>query len=199
MDVILLRHTQVALAAGHCYGQLDVPLREPAVPSFDDVAQRLAALCPRVAQLHSSPLQRARLLADDLGGRLRLPVHADPRWMELNFGEWEGRHWNTIARRESDPWASDYHHMAPPGGETHAALVARVRAALTELGQRADGPAVVVTHAGPMRCALAAALGLPPEQQPDVQLDLGGLLWLSARRDAADPHPLRWTLKALNR
>ncbi len=199
MDVILVRHTQVALAAGHCYGQLDVPLREPAVPPFADVAQRLVALCPQVAQLHCSPLQRAHQLATHLGQQLRLPVQPDARWMELHFGAWEGRHWNTIARSQSDPWAADYHHLAPPGGETHAALVMRVRAALTALGQRNDGPAVVVTHAGPMRCALAAALGLPPEQQPDVQLDLGGLLWLGARRDSLDPHALRWTLKALNR
>jgi alpha-ribazole phosphatase len=199
MDVILLRHTQVALPAGHCYGQLDVPLLDPAVPSFADVAQRLVALCPRVAQLHSSPLQRAQQLAEHLGQQLRLPVQSDARWMELHFGAWEGRHWNTIPRSQSDPWAANYHHVAPPGGETHAALVARVRAALTELGQRSDGPAVVVTHAGPMRCALAAALGLPPEQQPDVQLDLGGLLWLSARRDTVNVRQLRWTLKALNR
>lgn len=199
MELILLRHTQVALPAGHCYGQLDVPLCEPAVPPFAEVLQRLRGLCPQVAQLHSSPLQRARLLADHLGGQLHLKVQADARWMELDFGEWEGRHWNAIARHESEPWAADYHHVAPPGGETHAALVARVRAALTDLGQSNDGPVVVVTHAGPMRCALAAALGLPPEQQPDVQLDLGGLMCLAARRDAHGGPALRWTLKALNR
>lgn len=206
MDLILVRHTRVAAPASTCYGQWDVPLCEPADPPFDDVAARLAALCEplgAVQRIVSSPLQRAARLAQDLATRLALPWVDDARWMELNFGEWEGRPWHLIPRAESDPWAADYHHRAPPGGETHAALVGRVQAALSCLLATEDpvaaGPCVVVTHAGPIRCLLAAALGGPASQQPDVSLDFGGLVWLRGGAVPEGDTAPRWTVQALNR
>ena len=220
MDLILLRHTRVAAPPGTCYGQWDVPLWLPPEPSFADVARRLAALCAQlgpVQRLISSPLQRATELADSLALALGCRWAPDPRWMELNFGAWEGRPWHDIPRAQSDAWAADYHHLSPPGGETHAALVARVMAAAHDAVQGdpqralspAPGPCVVVTHAGPMRCLWAAAQGLPVHQQPELSLDFCGLMWLRAvaTSDPASRQPqpptrpaaLRWTALAVNR
>ena len=216
MDLILLRHTRVAAAPGTCYGQLDLPLLLPADPPFDDVARRLDALCTElgpVQRIVSSPLQRAALLAADLAARQGLGWTTDPRWMELNFGDWEGRRWSDIPREQSDPWAADYHHRAPPGGETHAQLQARVFAAahdgLDEAGSAATptastaaspaaarrGPVLVVCHAGPMRCLMALAQGLPASQLPSASLAFGGLMWL--RREPSGPSSVapRWVLK----
>ncbi|MCA6215756.1 histidine phosphatase family protein [Ideonella sp. B7] len=204
MALILARHTRVDLPAGTCYGQADVPLLQPHDPPFDGVGQRLGALLARigdgtrVAQVVSSPLRRARLLAEHLSRGLGQPTATDPRWMELDFGAWEGRRWDDIPRAESDPWAEDTLHRAPPGGETQNALIARVQAALAALHAPASRPGeavLVVAHAGPLRVALAAAQGWVPSadpQQAPVSLDFGGLTWL-------DPLPAGgWVLRALN-
>jgi alpha-ribazole phosphatase len=139
MALILVRHTRVDLPAGTCYGQADVPLLQPHDPPFDGVGQRLRALLARigaqtrVGAVVCSPLSRARLLAQHLAADHGQAVAVDPRWMELHFGAWEGRRWDDIPRVESDPWAADTHHRAPPGGETQNALIARVQAALAAL------------------------------------------------------------------
>jgi hypothetical protein len=41
MEVILIRHTAVAVEPGTCYGHRDVPLTEPAEEAFERIAQRL--------------------------------------------------------------------------------------------------------------------------------------------------------------
>lgn len=189
MSLILLRHTVVDLPPGTCYGQLDAPLRVPHHPPWDGVTRRLRALLQRhglrLRRVVSSPLQRAWQLACAQAEAAGLPPpESDPRWMELNFGAWEGRRWDVIPRHESDPWAQDYHHRAPPGGETHAALAARVHAALDALAHDAAEPqsaVLVVAHAGPIRVALGRAQGLPVQQLPDTPLDFGGLCHLQAR------------------
>lgn len=196
-DVLLLRHPRPDVPPGHCYGQWDVPAVQPLDPVLAEVLARLPALTDRpVGQVHlfSSPLQRAQALAQPLAGALGWPLHLDPRWQELNFGAWEGRAWTDIPRHESDAWAADVHHRAPPGGETQAQLRARVHAALTERC-RAPGLTLGVSHAGPIRCAVAVALGLPADQVPDVALDFGRLTWL---RWHGGDWP-RWQVQTLNR
>lgn len=204
MALILVRHTRVDLPAGTCYGQADVPLLQPHDPPFDGVGQRLRALLERIGAgvrlgpVVCSPLSRARLLAQHLATDHGQAVAVDPRWMELHFGAWEGRRWDDIPRVESDPWAADTHHRAPPGGETQNALIARVQAALAALHAPASQPGqavLVVAHAGPLRVVLGAAQGwvasADPQQAP-VSLDFGGLTWL-------DPLPGGgWALRALN-
>ena len=206
LDLMLVRHPQVAVAPGVCYGQLDVPLQQPPQPPLVDVLQRLQGLLTEagsgsVQAVHSSSLQRAAWLAQALAQAHAAPLRLDARWQELHFGAWEGRAWADIPRHQSDAWAADYHHQAPPGGETHAALVERVRAALADLLPDnplvvPPGPVLVVSHAGPLRCVLAAALGLPAHEQPDASLRVGGWLWLRAWHDSLR---WRWTLKGWNR
>ncbi len=190
MDLILVRHTRVALPAGTCYGQLDVPLQQPPEPSFEWVQAGLAHVLAGLTEGHHlvpdrllcSPLRRAAVLADALGASWALAAQADVRWMELSFGEWEGRPWEDIPRAQSDPWAADFYRLAPPGGETYAALCARVAAAMDEQA-KAGGCAVVVCHAGPMRAAAARGMGLPMSQWPELDLPMGGCLHLRTAPD----------------
>lgn len=131
-----MRHPPVPGAEGLCYGRLDLAAAEPGpLPE---------GLGPR--PVWSSPAQRCRVLAEQIRGG---PVLLDPRLQELDFGHWEGRRWDQIDRTESDPWAADPWAVAPPGGETFAALHARVRAVLAE----APPGCLLVTHAGPIRAA----------------------------------------------
>ncbi len=194
-----MRHPEVAAPAGTCYGQTDLPARTPMAPPLDQVQAALAARGP-LAALAGSPLQRARGLARALSGAMGCPLWpADPRWMELHFGAWEGRPWSAIPREQSDPWAEDPLHRAPPGGETLAALAGRVHAAMDAaadaLATHGGTRLAVVAHAGPIRLARARALGHDIRQAADPALahplPFGGLTPLRATRRDGHWH---WSL-----
>ncbi|HET9067031.1 MAG TPA: histidine phosphatase family protein [Amaricoccus sp.] len=154
MPLILVRHTRPEGGDGICYGRTDLA----AAPGFEPEARRLAARIARdlgpADRIVSSPLRRCTALAEALARHLALPLALDPRWAELDFGAWEGRPWDEIPRAELDAWAGDLLHARPHGGESVAMLAARVAAAIAACpaGERT----LVVTHAGPIRAALAA-------------------------------------------
>jgi alpha-ribazole phosphatase len=113
VQVFLIRHPRPQVADGVCYGQLDLPAL--------DVVQTAAALrtqLPTDLPLISSPLQRCRALAEALHPAPRLEAGL----MEMNFGEWEGKHWDEISIEALDIWAANLLHHAPPGGESAAML-----------------------------------------------------------------------------
>ena len=143
--MIFLRHAVTSAGPDLCYGRTDVGLGAEAPAQMAAAVASLA----RPAAIRSSPLSRARLLAEMIGEAHGLAVDLDPRLQEYDFGTWEGRNWPEIPRAETDPWIADMLNAAPPGGESFAALVARVRAAI------ADAPegTLFVCHAGPIRAA----------------------------------------------
>lgn len=152
MELYLIRHPRPAIAPGICYGQHDVGLAEPLEP----VAAHVRALLPAAYALHTSPLARARLLAEALG-----QPHVDERLMEIHFGEWEGRAFDEIGSAIDD-WAADPFGFRAPGGESPRAMATRVLAWLAELQQSTtDLPVVVIAHGGPLRTIAGHLLGLP--------------------------------------
>lgn len=177
MILWLIRHPPVAAPPGLCYGRLAVPLREPAAAVVDRMTERL----PTLAALRTSPAARCRAVAERLGRQLGLAPVEDARWQELDFGAWEGRAWSSLPRAEIDRWAEDHWNLAPPGGETYRALFERVAEAVAALGD--GGDVAVVSHAGPIRAALAVCLGWPPHRLPAIEVPYGAVLGL--RRGAA--------------
>jgi alpha-ribazole phosphatase len=138
--VFLIRHPPPLIDPGVCYGRLDVGCRD-----LDRVAADLHSRLPADLAVHSSPLRRALRLAWALSPQA--PVCVDPRLAEIDFGAWEGRRWDDIAREEIDAWAADVSGFAPPGGESVAALSARA----LDFAASLSNDAAVVTHAGVMR------------------------------------------------
>lgn len=148
MKLALVRHTAVEVAPGVCYGRLDLPLAQGAAEHIAAVAAQLDGF--GAARLWSSPASRCRRLAEALApGRGADPLF-DERLLELDFGAWEGRAWDEVPRGELDRWAADPLGFAAPGGESGAALVARVEAAFAEIAAR-PGDHVIVSHGGPLR------------------------------------------------
>ena len=137
----VVRHAPLQGVKGLCYGQLDLP---PG-PDSPRLTAQLKTTLPPVKTLISSPLQRCRMMAEAFD----LPLTLDARWQELSFGAWEGQAWDHIDRRDSDPWAEDPQHCAPPQGETFRDLQTRVHDGLSAIPTPAD--TAIVTHAGPIR------------------------------------------------
>ena len=113
----------------------------------------------------SSPRVRATATAAAIVAALGRPatsIDLDERWAEADCGLAEGR---TFAELEASipdlaaALARGATEIDWPGGETAAALVKRVTAAWREVTQ-ASRPVVIVSHAGPLRIALALASGV---------------------------------------
>jgi broad specificity phosphatase PhoE len=153
--LILVRHGQTAAnASGLLLGRADPPL--------DDVgrvqAQMLGAVLrgPRVV---TSPLQRARETAEAFASAVTI----DERWIELDYGEYDGEPVGSVPAEVWARWRNDP-DFAPPGGESLHALRVRVEDALTEWAARDDDEdLIVVTHVSPIKAAVGWALGLGDE------------------------------------
>ncbi|MDI1338690.1 histidine phosphatase family protein [Polaromonas sp.] len=156
MTLWLVRHAQVLLAPGTCYGALDVAA-DPA--ATQQSATALAAVLPAGARILTSPLQRCEQLAQALIWlRPDLPLQTDARLQEMNFGAWEGRRWSDITRSDIDAWMADFAgHTVGGHGESVHAVMARVASAFDELP--AGPPTVWITHAGIIRAAQLLAGG----------------------------------------
>jgi len=148
---LLVRHPAVLVPLGVCYGRLDVPLAPGWEELADGLGRRLREL--GVRRVVSSPLSRCRAVAERALGR---GIEVDARLREMDFGVWEGVAWDLVDRALLDRWAGDVLGFAPPGGESGAALVARVVAFWEGLG---EGGVCVVTHGGPLRVLGALARG----------------------------------------
>jgi alpha-ribazole phosphatase len=158
MKIVLIRHFAPSIAPGICYGRLDVP---PA-PAQNEQAAVIVAhpALAGVANVWSSPARRCRVLAAAIAAALPAPLMIDERLRELDFGDWEGDPWDTIAREELDLWASNPFAFAPPGGETGEALVRRISDFVSDLEQD-HRDCVIVSHGGPLK-VLAALLESHP-------------------------------------
>jgi broad specificity phosphatase PhoE len=104
----------------------------------------------------SSPLLRASETMDIVRGALGLPAAGyatDPRLAELSFGRWEGRTYKEIGAanpaalklRDRDRW-----NHRPPGGESYADLLVRLRAWYDGV----TGNVVVTAHGGVARAIM---------------------------------------------
>ena len=161
-SLIALRHAPTEVD-GLCVGRHDVPTEL----THDDAAERMRRALDTlpgvevttIDRVWSSPLSRCREPAARLARALGVSHTIDPRLLELDYGVWEGRAWDTIAREDGarmHAWMDTWQTAAPPGGESVATLEARVRAWWESL----DGTQVLVAHAGVVRALRVVARGL---------------------------------------
>jgi len=127
----------------------------------DAVARRIGRL-RSVAAVYTSPLERASETAAPIARARRLPLRVERDLSECDVGEWTGIRLSR-ARRKSD-WHTVQHHPSGfrfPGGESFMEMQARLTGALARLVERHPGETIVaVSHADPIKAAVAHALGL---------------------------------------
>lgn len=163
MRIYLIRHPRPLIESGICYGQLDIDCEDP-LP----IAAALKPLLPEGTPVISSPLRRARKLAEALDPLARI----DHRLSEINFGEWEGQSWGNIDRAALDAWAADVLGFTLPGGES----VAEMQRRAIDFAASLDGPHVVlVTHAGVMRALLGHWRQLPATEWTQLKFGFGSI------------------------
>jgi len=157
--LILVRHGLSEWnASGRVQGQADPPLS----PEGREEARRLAPLVAAEAPelVVASDLARARETAELLDAG---PVETDPRWRESAMGDWTGRSAEELLADPSGAFARWREGRGrPPGGESFDDMRRRAGAAVGDLAARGVRCALVVTHGGPVRAAVAELAGLAP-------------------------------------
>jgi probable phosphoglycerate mutase len=158
--LILVRHGEsTGNAEGLLLGRIDAPLTERGMAQ----SRTVGPLVSGATRLISSPLRRARDTAEALG--IDATIEIDERWIEVDYGEFDGRPLGAVPDEVWTRWRSDPDYR-PPGGETLSEAGTRVRSACQELfavegeGARGPDPVVVVSHVSPIKAATCWTLGL---------------------------------------
>jgi probable phosphomutase (TIGR03848 family) len=160
--VLLVRHGQTATT-----GRV-LPGRAPGLHLSDDgrrqaeaAAQRIAKL-KRVAAVYASPLERARETAMPIARIRSLALQIERGLLELDVGRWTGSRLDRLSKRPE--WTTVQRYPSGfrfPEGESFVEMQARVTAALARMVEHHRGGVVVaVSHADPIKAALAHALGM---------------------------------------
>jgi alpha-ribazole phosphatase len=159
--LVLVRHA-ASKGGGRFVGQNDEPLSAEGRRQLQALARKLAPF--RFQAAFASDLERAVVTAREAVKRSGLEIETRPNLREMHFGRWQGLSWEQIAKR--DPrlarlWMNHFPSQPIPGGERFTRFKNRVNAELKTIVEANRGRAVlVVTHAGVIRVALAAALGM---------------------------------------
>ena len=164
--IVLVRHGTTTTTGK------EMPGRAPGLHLSDAGEQQAKAAAARLTALHdgkkrqvsavyASPLERTRETAAPIAEAVGLEVQIDEGLLELDIGEWTGMElavafkkpeWKTIQRYPSG--------FRFPGGESFADMQARMVTTLERLRHAHPGGTVIaVSHADPIRVAVAHALG----------------------------------------
>jgi len=163
--LLLIRHGATEHSLDKRFsGRNDLPLNRTGVRQAGELAARLEEL-GAVAAVVSSPYRRARQTADAIASQLELDVETNDDLAEVDFGVWEGKTFGEVQRdqpAELAAWLAST-DVAPPGGESFAAVARRVRRGRDAVIAAHGGRTVaVVTHVTPIKTLIRLALDAPP-------------------------------------
>ncbi|WP_169391395.1 MULTISPECIES: histidine phosphatase family protein [Psychrobacter] len=147
----LWRHPKPNAAKYRCIGQTDLTVNRRK-------SKRLANKISRFARRHHlpkviwvSPLLRSRLVGECLAAR-GFVCHIDPRLMEIDFGDWDGKFWQNIDKAQIDAWCADFANFAPDNGENLTEFFARIEDFIAsfdnEKSPETTSPKLIVGHSG---------------------------------------------------
>lgn len=159
--VLLVRHGQTPTTGKLLPGRAPgLHLADTGLEQARRAAERLGVL-DRIDAVYASPLERTRETAAPIAAARNLKVQIDKGLLECDFGQWTGaelKHlmklpeWNTVQRAPST--------FTFPGGESFTAMQSRIVGAIDRLRERHQGGVIVcVSHADPIKAAVAHALG----------------------------------------
>jgi probable phosphomutase (TIGR03848 family) len=159
--ILLVRHGQTPTTGKLLPGRAPgLHLAENGQAQAQAAADRIAVL-KKVDAVYASPLERARETAAPIGKVLGQRVLIDKGLLECDFGDWTGAElknlmklpeWTTVQRSPST--------FRFPNGESFTEMQTRIVTALDRIRIAHPGGTVVcVSHADPIKAAVAHAMG----------------------------------------
>jgi len=182
--ILLIRHGENDYVKKHrLAGRLPgVHLNQKGQEQARLLAEKLADV--PIKAVYSSPLERTMETAAPLAQALGLEVIPRPGLIETDFGEWQGESlkklnrlkiWRVVQNRPS--------LMRFPGGETFAELQMRYVRELEYICSQHEAKDILalVSHADPIRLAVAFYIGLPLDMFQRLSVGPGSIsvLWLA--------------------
>ncbi len=159
--VLLVRHGQTPTTGKVLPGRAaGLHLADAGVQQAQRAAERIGQLTT-VDAVYASPLERARETAAPIAATRGLKVRIDKGLLECDFGDWTGAElkslmklpeWGTVQRAPST--------FTFPNGESFTAMQNRIVGAIDRLRAAHPGGTIVcVSHADPIKAAVAHAMG----------------------------------------
>lgn len=174
MEIYLIRHTTPVLLPGLIYGRTEVALMD----TFPAETQAILSKLPvQLDAVYTSPARRCTQLAEQLAPAFQI----DDRLCEFDFGDWEGKTWDTVDPDESKAWMNDFVHMCPPNGESMLRMNERVMSFWKELLSRQYSNVGIVTHGGVIRLLVADNQQLPLASAFTITVNYGDVVVLRPR------------------
>lgn len=177
--VIILRHVESeANRAGVGLGRTDSP---PTDLGLEQMRLTVDALRDEpITRVLTSPLSRARKLAEAISATHEVEAMTDEGLIELDVGELEGLQWPIVRQRFADflgQWRGDESVSAPmPGGESLMDVLKRARPLFDELvADQSEGTGLMVTHNFVVKMLVVHALQMPPSEWRRIDTGLAGI------------------------
>lgn len=174
--LFLIRHGMTDAVGSKLVG------RAPGVPLNDVGRAQAEALSTRLASvefgaLSASPLERAMRTASAIASPRGLEINPSEALTDVDFGEWTGK--TLMELRDLPEFRRFNTHRSttrPPGGEHTLQVQERMVTHLAHLALKHPNQTVlVVSHADPIRAALAYFLGMPIDFMCRVEVDPGSI------------------------
>jgi probable phosphomutase (TIGR03848 family) len=159
--VLLVRHGQTPTTGSTLPGRAaGLHLADTGRAQAETAARRIASVA-KVAAVYASPLERTRETAAPIAKSLGHRVKIDRGLLECDFGDWTGRRLRDLFKLPE--WATVQRYPSGfrfPGGESFTEMQQRITGAIARLVERHPGQTIVaVSHADPIKAAVAHALG----------------------------------------
>lgn len=159
--VLLVRHGQTPTTGSTLPGRAKgLHLAESGVAQAEAAAQRIAQL-KSVAAVYASPLERTRETARPIARERGMKIQIDRGLLECDFGDWTGKRLDAL--RKLPEWTTVQRYPSGfrfPRGESFAEMQTRMVGAIDSLVAKHPGETIVaVSHADPIKAAVAQALG----------------------------------------
>lgn len=160
--VLLVRHGQTPTTGTTLPGRAPgLHLADTGVAQAEAAADRIRPLAAKVAAVYASPLERTQETAAPIAKAVKKRVRTDAGLLECDFGGWTGKSLKDLAKLPE--WKTVQRYPSGfrfPKGESFAEMQARITGAIDRLVARHPGETIVaVSHADPIKAAVAQALG----------------------------------------
>lgn len=158
---LFVRHGETATTGSVLPGRArGLHLAETGKARAEALAERLAVL-ERIDAVYASPLERARETARPIARKRGLKVVTDRGLLECDFGDWTGAALKEL--RKLPDWRTVQQYPSGfrfPNGESFSEMQSRMTTTVARLAAHHPGGTIVlVSHADPIKAAVAAALG----------------------------------------
>jgi probable phosphoglycerate mutase len=159
--VLLVRHGQTPTTGSTLPGRAKgLHLAEAGLAQAQAAAERIGAL-KKVDAVYASPLERTRETAKPIAAATGNRVRIVRGLLECDFGEWTGG--DLAELRKKPEWQTVQRYPSGfrfPGGESFVEMQQRMVSTIDELAADHRGGVIVcVSHADPIKAAMAHALG----------------------------------------